>query len=69
MTYEVLTKNIFDVWDNKKYSMNNIEDFDLVYQKYDEVKIICLFRVDVKVYRSLKITNLWALIISYIKLL
>ncbi|XP_066918772.1 carboxypeptidase B-like [Clytia hemisphaerica] len=36
MTYEVLTKNIFDEWD-KEYSMNNIEDFDMVYQKYDEI--------------------------------
>lgn len=36
MTYEVLTKNIFDEWD-EEYSMNNIEDFDMVYQKYDEV--------------------------------
>ena len=36
MTYEVLTKNIYDQWD-KKYSMNNIEDFNKVYQKYDEV--------------------------------
>jgi len=37
ITYEILTKNIYDEWGNKKYSMNNIEDFDLVYQKYDEI--------------------------------
>ena len=43
MTYEVLTKNIFDKWD-KKYSMNNIEDFDMIYQKYDEVNYLNYLR-------------------------
>lgn len=41
LTYEMLTKNIYDEWGNKKYSMNNIENFDLVYQRYEEVINIC----------------------------
>lgn len=38
VTYEIITKNIYDEWENKRFSMSYIEDFDKHYQKFKEIE-------------------------------